>query len=170
MYSNSVSLDNSDILDWYDYFYGDFVQEEHVYVSGEVTPISSNLVLVKIIGSTASLGTLLCGGTKFLGVTQIGINIGIIDYSRKDTNAFGVTTFTQRSYSKRTSVKIFIENTALNGVYNKLASLRATPALWILTDDTRLDATLIYGYYKDFNIDIQYNDYCYCSLELEGLT
>ena len=170
MYRTSLGLDNSSVSNWYDYFYADYLQQEYVIIGGSIPPISTNLVAVRVIGTTAAIGSLSVGYIKYLGSTQLGFNMGIIDYSRKETNSFGVTNFVQRAYSKRTSVKLMIENSEINAVYSKLASLRATPAIWITTDDPRYDPTVIYGFYKDFSIDVPYNQYSYCSLEIEGLT
>ncbi|MOA39798.1 hypothetical protein D3C78_1616060 [compost metagenome] len=49
-----------------------------------------------------------------------------------------------------------------------LASLRATPLLWLLSQ--RMQATNVFGWYGSFEILIQYANYSECSIDLEGLT
>jgi hypothetical protein len=96
--------------------------------------------------------------------------VGIVDYSKKDTDAFGVTTFTRRAYSKRMSAKMMLENAQINKVQRVLADLRATPCAWIGTDVTGFEPLTVYGFYKDFSIDVAYATTSYCSTEIEGLT
>lgn len=105
-----------------------------------------------------------------LGDTQYGASVGIIDYSRKETDAFGVTTFVRRAYSKRMSAKLMLDNVQMNKVQRVLADLRATPCAWIGADDVTYAPLVVYGFYKDFSIEVAYPTASYCSLEVEGLT
>ena len=59
----------------------------------------------------------------------------------------------------------------MNKVQRVLADVRATPCVWIGADDAQLYAPLIvYGWYRDFSIDVAYPTTSYVSLEVEGLT
>jgi hypothetical protein len=62
---------------------------------------------------------------------------------------------------------MLVANNDIDKMQRTLASLRATPALYIGSD--RFDATLIYGFYRDFEINIEYYTHSECSIELEGL-
>ena len=44
----------------------------------------------------------------------------------------------------------------------------ATPCVWI--GDNNYASTVIYGFYKDFDVVINYHTVSDCNLELEGLT
>ena len=48
------------------------------------------------------------------------------------------------------------------------AALRATPVLWIGSES--FESLTVYGFYKEFSIDIAYPTVSYCSLTIEGLT
>jgi hypothetical protein len=114
---------------------------------------------------------LAIGSVYDLGITEYGAATGITDYSRKDTDAFGTTTFTRRGFSKRMSARSLITTEQLNKTQRILSDLRATPCVWIGTPDTNTySPLLIYGFYRDFSIDIAYSTQCHCSLEVEGLT
>ena len=52
---------------------------------------------------------------------------------------------------------------------SKLAALRATPCLWVAAQD-QFETLTIFGFYRDFNIDISYPSVCYCTAEFEGLS
>ena len=113
---------------------------------------------------------LLAGTFYELGDTQYGASSGITDYSVKDTDAFGVTTFVQRAYSDRNSLSLMFDNAQLNKVKGVLKSVRATPCAWIGTDVDGYEVLDTLGFYRDFSIVISYPTQSLCSLEIEGLT
>ena len=61
-----------------------------------------------------------------------------------------------------------MQSSAVDDVHRTLASLRATPALWIGSE--AFDSLTVYGFYKEFSIDLAYPTVSYCSLTIEGLT
>lgn len=105
----------------------------------------------------------------FLGVTQPGPSLGIVSYSRKTTDEFGTTTFVKRANSKRLTTKLLLQNTELDNVYRKLAMLDGVPCVWIMSNLTNLNPLDIFGFFKDFSIDVAYYVESLCSLEIEGL-
>lgn len=123
--------------------------------------------------SAAKCGNIVIGSTKKIGQTQFDPNLSIVDYSKKETNSFGVTYLSVGKYKKRTTVNLFIENTEIDNVYKTFADLRATPAVFICdnSDDPSdmFESMLIYGFYKDFSIVIPNYVLSDCSLEIEGL-
>lgn len=107
------------------------------------------------------------GETITLGTTETGVTIGIIDYSRRVTDDFGVTTVVPRSFARRMSVRIAVPFDQIDQVQRRLAELRATPARWIADD--RFASLDVQGYYKDFSLDLAVPPIGYCSLSVEGL-
>lgn len=174
-YSNTLGLTGENVQDWYQYFFFDpLVKRTQIVITSLGASFLNTVVTVRLrnsVGTQAYLGTLIAGPLTRLGQLQASPTVGIIDYSRKDTDDFGNYTFVQRAFSKRLSAEIFLENTQLNGVQRYLTGLRATPALWIGSDDPQYEETLIvYGFYKDFSTTIAYPQVSMCSLEIEGLT
>lgn len=171
VYSTTVALDGAIILDWYQYFFEPFNTLSEIALTN-IPTYTALRITATITGSSVAVGNLIFGTSYDLGMTEASPNIGIIDYSRKDTNSTtGVTTFAVRSYSKRMSVRSMIDTASLNKVQRVLTDVRATPCMWIGSDDTTTYAPLaIYGFYRDFSIDIAYATKCFCSLEIEGLT
>ena len=113
-------------------------------------------------------GTLLVGRQLSLGDTEHGADIGIIDYSRKETDQFGVTSVVERAFAKRMTAKVVLATDAIDDIHRSLAALRATPVLWIGSES--FESLTVYGFYKEFSIDIAYPTVSYCSLTIEGLT
>jgi len=170
VYSYSTTLDGTVISDWYQYYFEPFVQLAEVVLT-DLPPYSDAHITITITATgTAKCGQVVLGTFYDLGGTEYGATAGIIDYSRKATSALGVTSFERRAYSKRVSMRMMIDNAQLNKVQQVLADLRATPCAWIGTDVEGYEPLTLFGFYKDFSIDVAYPTRSYCSIEIEGLT
>jgi hypothetical protein len=116
-----------------------------------------------------AVGVILLGQQRAIGLgVNAGASVGIQDYSRKEKNDFGDTVLVERAFAKRASFSVVIDNNDLDELQLYLASVRATPCLWV--GRTSRAATSLYGFYTDFDISISYADHSDCSIELEGLT
>jgi hypothetical protein len=119
--------------------------------------------------STVKVGNIVYGETITLGLTQMGLGFGIKDFSAKDTDEYGNTIFVQRTYSKRMEPTVYVENTQLRFIDRTLSRLRATPTVWIGSEEYIYSPLVIYGFYRDYNIDIPYPSHSLLRLEIEGL-
>ena len=161
-----VAIDN-----WFSWFFEPLGQKTSmlfldvpVYAAGQlsVTLTRDNPA------DSVSCGTLLVGRQLSLGDTEHGADIGIIDYSRKETDQFGVTSVVERAFAKRMTARVVMLTDAIDDIHRSLAALRATPVLWIGSES--FESLTVYGFYKEFSIDIAYPTVSYCSLTIEGLT
>lgn len=120
-------------------------------------------------GSSLAVGAILIGQQmRFgLGISQ-GARVGIQDYSRKETNEFGDTVLVQRAFAKRASFDMLIEKSEVDSLQNFLTTVRAKPCLWI--GSSEYESTVVFGFYKNFDILISYPNHADCELELEGLS
>lgn len=173
VYTETVNLDNSSVIvfDWYSYFFEDFDFRTEV-VFQNIPPYTDGTVTVTITGATGdtvTIGSTSVGTLIELGDTQYGLNYGIRDYSIKDTDEFGNTRFVQRAFSKRMSPKLLVLNTKLNYISKTLENLRATPTVYIAVDDPIYGGTIVYGFLKDWNIEINYPNHSMINLEVDGL-
>ena len=133
-----------------------------------LTYLTPHLVIeIENTGGTALVGEIVVGVKESLGLTRYNPSVGITDYSIKDVDDFGNYTVLERAYSKRLSCQTFVENTNLDAVYNVLAEHRATAVVWVGSEDYA--SMIVYGFYKDFSIEIPYPNHSLCSLEVEGL-
>lgn len=160
------------VYDWYQYFFFDpdtqKISAIFVDMPSSYTNTYTNIV---ITGSgTVSVGTVVAGRLVTIGSSQQGFTAGIQDYSVKQTDEFGQTTFVQRNFSKRISGQVLVNNADLNRVQRVLYDLRAVPAVWMASQNPNFEeALVVFGYYRDFSTDISYPNYSYCSLDIEGL-
>lgn len=165
----TINLDGTIIADWYQYFFEPFVQLSDTVLT-DLPPYGNAHVTVDLVSTgTVKCGILALGTVYDLGGTEFGASVRIIDYSRKDTDAFGVTTFVKRAYSKRITLRTMFDNAQLNKIQKVLADLRATPCAWIGTEEDGYEPLTVYGFYRDFSIDVAYVNTSYCSIEIEGL-
>lgn len=172
VYEQTQFLNSAELFDWYQYFFYDpLIMRRQALFTG-IPPFASSHVEVTIENGSAdvSLGVMTFGTIYTLGTTEYGANSGIIDYSVKETDEFGNTLFVRRAFSKRLSARVWVDNYNMNRVQRALYDLRAAPAVWIGSDDPTVEeALVVYGFYRDFSMDITYATVSYCSLEIEGL-
>lgn len=130
--------------------------------------------VVYYTGTTGiSIGEVVVGQSWDIGQTQYGgLSTSIVDYSKKTTDDFGNVTIVKRAFSKKVNARLLLDKSKYN-MLNDLFSykLRSVPTTWIATEDSSYTSgALIYGYYKDFSVDVTYPTMCACSLEIEGMT
>lgn len=173
VYTKTVDLDGSIVFDWYTYFFEPFVQLAEVVLT-DLPPYSSGQITMTLTsGGNVAIGEFLVGTVYELGEEGMeqGASVGIIDYSRKDTdNDTGKTTFVRRAYSKRMSGQFLLDNGQLNAVQRILADIRAVPSVFIGSEAADYAPLIVYGFYRDFSIDIAYPTKSFCRIEVEGLT
>jgi len=161
-------LDTTPIIDWYSYFFESIARRRTVVLT-DLPPYAGMQITIVIAASTGtvSCGTCVVGRVYDLGNTLYGAQVGIVDYSQKTTNAFGATTVTQRAYAKRMSARMALESSAMDRAVTRLSAVRAVPVVWIGSED--IESTVIYGFYKDWGVDLALPSVYYCSITVEGL-
>lgn len=172
IYQQEQGLQGELVGDWYQYFFFDPTIQRNQALFQQIPPFGSSHLTIEISGDgSVAVGAVLFGRVREIGSTELGAKAGIIDYSRKDTDEFGTTTFVRRAYSKRLTAQVLIQNLQLNRVQRLLYDLRATPAVWMGADDnpTFEEPMVVFGFYRDFQTDIAYPNQSLCSLEIEGL-
>ncbi|MGE8449106.1 MAG: hypothetical protein ACN6OP_00500 [Pseudomonadales bacterium] len=171
LYEADRVLEGSLVTNWYEYFFEPFSPLSEVVLTDLPAYGSLHLdVTIVAPGAEAACGAMVCGTAYFVGDVEYGGSAGIIDYSRKETSETGVTTFRRRRFSRRMSQRLWLDSARFAAVYRLLSGLRATPCVWIGTDAEGYGPLTIYGFYRDFTIDIAYPLVHFCNLEIEGLT
>lgn len=170
IYDQTQAIDDTPIEDWLDYFYEPY-DPAAALIFDDLPQYLSGTITVTVTGT----GTVACGGLVVGAVYDVGTvlspaSAGIIDFSKKDTNVYGVTKVVRRAFSKRASLKFMFDKPRARRLQALFADLRATPCLWIGEDDTQTYAPLaVYGFWRDFQIEIEYHQKSFCSMELEGM-
>lgn len=170
VFQETVSLASfPSFADWYSWFFGQR-QAPTQYVKLGLPAYPDATIIIELIGgATLAVGVIAIGQQQRFGRgIRLGARVGIQDYSRKETNEFGDTVLVQRAFAKRANFDLFIDKAEVDQLQNYLSSIRATPALWI--GSTEFESTTVFGFYKNFEILINYPEHADCELEIEGLT
>ncbi len=162
-------VSDSGVDDWYDYFFEPVVRLQDLIVLDMplyASPIID--VTISASGETVKCGTLILGPTTNVGDTEYGATVGIQDFSVKEQDDFGNYSIVERAYRKRATFPVVVEHNRVDTLQALLASVRATPTLYIGADN--YSSTAIYGFFKDFTVEIAYPLESVLSIEIEGLT
>jgi hypothetical protein len=165
--ADDIIIDNSLISDLDDML----ISELDETVIGDTAAWNESTVFtITIINSSspAKCGELIMGVPQDLGFTQYGVDLGILDYSVKETDSFGTPKLIVREFAKKGNFDVLVDQVNLNSVYRKLAKYRATNVLWI--GDDNIAPTIIFGWCRKFNIVLPQLNVNICSLEIEGMT
>lgn len=170
VYDSTVEmLDNSLITDWWHYFFEPIVRRQDVvFLDIPSYGTASIEITITNTGNTAACGVAVLGVAQTIGDTMMGASVGIRDYSRKEQDAFGNFIIVPRTFSKRANFQLKVQRNKTDGLQKLLAELRTTPVVYIGSDS--FESTIVYGYYRDFDIVISSIPLSDCNIEIEGLT
>ena len=169
-YSRTIDLDGTIVQSVYDWMYQPFVQKTSAVLTDLPFHFPDCELTITVTGTTnVSCGVCKFGEVVDIGSSEYGATSGISDYSAKKADDFGRYSIAKRAYSKKMSLKVLTNKSDYNRVSRALASLRSTPAVWIALDNGAYEPLTVYGFYKDFSIDVAYPTVHYCSLDIEGL-
>lgn len=155
------------ITDWYLYFFAPVGRAKSMVVE-DIPMYGDGTLTVTLTHETAvECGALLLGTIYPLGETQARPQLSFSDYSRKETNAFGATDIVERAWAKKASLQVVVPTSSVDEVLGELVRVRARPVLYI--GDKRLDWLRVYGLAKRAEVTVEYIDFSYLTLELEGL-
>lgn len=171
VYNENVSLlDNSAVENWWGYFFEPIVRKSE-FVKFDLPNYASATVDLSIntnTGDTAKVGQIVIGNQKTLGLTTYGTTISIQDYSTKDTDTFGNVIITERRFAQLVDYDVKLATSTVRDVQKTLANFRATPIVYSGTEDGTY-GDLVYGYYRNFGINISTPSFSDATIEVEGL-
>lgn len=108
---------------------------------------------VTVTGSgVVSVGTLAVGTFSTIGQPEVGMKLGMQDYSSKTFDAYGSATVVRRSSSRKIDVQFTAASTSFDQAARILAAARSRPAIW--QGLPWLDATCVYGICADWSLSI----------------
>lgn len=169
-YDQTYNLgDRAVINNWYDYFTADsFLATELIITDIPAIPSTTFTITIENNANPLQVGNFIAGTAIELGNTKYGAKIGIIDYSKKEVNEFGKATIVKRTFSKKMDVTLDVDNGIVDSVAARLNYLRATPCLWVGANGA-FESLTVYGFYRDYSVEIAYPTHSICSLQIEGL-
>lgn len=169
VYNTTQTLqDNTLIVDWWAYFFEPiFAKQDAVFTN---LPSYRNATITATLDAgagVAACGAMVIGRQATLGLANFGSGVSIQDYSRKETDAFGNIQIEERAFAKRADYDVTIDSNRVATVQQLLAAIRATPTVYI-GEDNRPE-TVVYGFFRQFDIVIATPTISDCSIQVEGL-
>lgn len=134
----------------------------------DIPSVVNSTIQINITGSNINLGMVVMGYKKTIGSTQNGFASGIRDFSKtvRDKNT-GHVELKQGNFFKKRRLNMRIERSQYSSVERYLTDIRATPSLYIVSQN---DADIyVFGYYTNFNLVGTNSKVAFCSINLEGL-
>jgi hypothetical protein len=130
-------------------------------------PTATVSVSVRNSAGDLKIGEIVFGNSRTIGTAKYGVDVGLIDYSQKDVDAYGNFSILERSYSKRISCQFTMAAANHSGILRLLEKYRSVPLVWIISD--LYSTTITYGFYRDLQVSIPYPTMAEGSVNIEGL-
>lgn len=151
---------------WYKYFYCDIPDKNDLgkgkpidYLHGNIhgNTVKIKVHIVKNSDGKASVGSMVGGASNDIGDTQFGVTLGLVDYSRKVTDEFGITTLTKRDAVETMTSEIVIPAQDTQKVKRAIKEALGTVVMFIANPerDSNYEHLIQLGYIEDFRIYIR---------------
>lgn len=116
-------------------------------------------------------GMIIVGTEKFIGLTEYGAKMGMRDYGMSEIDSLGRISLSPGSnYSRTRSIELLVDHDQVDLIEQRLVDIRGMACIFDCNNPGLYDRSLIiYGYYRDFYIIIEYPTMCKCVLEVEGM-
>lgn len=160
------------VPDWYWYFFSPAELTDTLVLTNLPYNYGARLQVTfqKSSGATAcGIGTFAFGTALDAGDTEWGAKIGIMDFSKKETDELGVTTLLPRVFTKTMDLTAFIPHAQVPTMFRALSAARAKPVIWVGSDESLFSSTIIYGFFRSFDIVMEAANGSYINIEIEGL-
>ena len=168
VYEKSINVSGElPSVSWYDYFFATVIPDSQA-IFNDLPPYGNAEIHVTIYGPAPEIGLCLVGYKTLVGYSiEYGTSIGVQDYSRRERNDYGEIIFVKRAFSKRVSYKLKIPDRSIDSVQRLFTTIRSTPVLWVGSE--HYESTVVYGFYKDFDMVLSNPIASDRTLEVEGL-
>lgn len=147
--------DESGIVDFYSYCFGDFNFKSSVY-NQDIPLYLGGTLKIEIINtaSTAKCGRLVCGRSFYVGKTLYGASLGLESYSVKQVDEFGTETLIHRGAVNLDSYDIKVPTNKVPILKRKAIEYDAVPLLFIFDESTtsNTEYLLNFGYYQNMSV------------------
>lgn len=168
VFNRDISMINNDgVGGWWDYFFAPIINiTSFVILDLPIFPDAT--IKLTVTGTTIEFGSLIVGSQVTLGISNFGTSLQLLDFSRKETDDFGNTVVVPGRTSKLVNFNVTVQKSLVGYVFNQLSDLTGFPSVWVGTTETD-DATLVFGYYRDVQINISSPTITDMTLTVEGL-
>lgn len=173
VFSETRDLVAEEVTDWFDWFHSPFDQLDRVIFTGVPIYTTSTIeISVAPRSGLSGIGHVCFALPRDIGYQPMaGASVGTDDYSVKETDEFGDTTFVERPTSDFQNIAVLTENSRLGYVKRLLNRIRATPCMLLASDSPTLAEVLVnYGWVGTHSVAINHATHSVIDVEFKGLT
>jgi len=173
VYNQEISLiDNALVNDWFTYFFEPARVKSEAIFEG-IPPYANaeyDITVEDATDAEPELGQVVLGQEYELGETNYGTSVSIEDFSRKERDDFGNAILVERPFAKLIDFDFIVNTNEVRRTAILLETVRATPAVYYAGPDTERFGTTVYGFFRNFSINLDGPAISNVTLEVEGLT
>lgn len=163
-----VLLDNSEVVDWWTYWFSPIVRRTDVVFQGLPAYTQAKIIITIEAGAAdAKVGETVIGVEKVIGKTLWGVGLGIVDFSVKNTDSFGNITVVRRRNSDVVEFPVVVDTDNIYQIRKLLKSILGVPTVFIGSLDR--PETYVFGYYQDSRVVMEGPDKSALSLDVQSL-
>lgn len=169
VYNTDVDMvDNSEVIDWYYYYFSPIIQASS-FALLDLPSYPLATLTMTVDGTNILFGNFVMGSQVDLGVANYGTSVQLVDYSRTETDIFGNKNVVAGRTSKLVNYNVTVLKSRVNYVFDTLSAIQGIPSVWIGGSGGTDAATLVFGYYRDFQDNISSPTITDATLVVEGV-
>lgn len=168
VYQKTQDIIDIGVIDWYDYFFSDYSFRENLLFDDLPAYIGAD-IKIEIDAETASptaCGRVICGALKDIGITEYNSSVRSVNYGKRSRDGFGNLILESQRIVRLVDFNVRIPTGVVSTVARTLDNLADIPTAFI--GDATIDATVIFGVYRDFRINFSNPALSDASIEVEG--
>jgi len=169
VYTETVSLIDIGVSDWWEYFFLPYDQRDTAIFDG-IPSYSNATISIDVTAATAqdtaAVGRIVAGVERELGVTNYGTAVSILDYSTKERDGFGNLTLVPRRTVRLVDYDVTVSSPRVDFVVRQLEQISAIPALFV--GDELYSSSVTFGVYRDFSQGITTPSISDLTIQVEG--
>lgn len=166
--TREYSLIDGAVDNWYDWFFEEIEFRTSIVVLDLPAYGTASITVTVNSSGMAGVGALVVGKTAEIGTALYGTGVGIDDYSTKERDRFGGWIVTEGPFSDTAKFPVLVDTARVTKIKRMLTEIRAKPVVWV--GEETYEATILYGFFKSFDLVYSGPDVSDCQLEIEGLT
>jgi len=170
VYQRMESITDIGVGNWYDWYFMPYdVREDFVFT--DLPPYSGAAIDVAITtadpADTSAVGRFVMGMVRDLGITVYGTSVRTQDFSVRERDGFGNLRIVNRRKIPLADYRVSIDTRRVDGVKRELDQIANDETVFIGNEDM-VRSTIVFGFYRDFDITISNYAISDATLEVEG--
>jgi len=159
------------VADWFQYFTAPVDQLASRLLFSGLPCYFYSQILITFEGTDIAVGAVTFGESIELGTSPLlGAEIGMDDYSVKETNEYGETLFEERDSADYQNLTVLVDKVRLNAVSVLLRRLKSMPTVLIGSDDPDYAESLInLGWIGSHRLVLAYPNHALLDIDFKGL-